>query len=448
MKNPLFTLTVFLYTCLLINHPSSAQCRVAPTATCLGTEPLVADGDQLNTTVQRWYYGATANFSTLNMNGGTLVVCGDLTVDKFYMDSGTVIVQPGARFVIGSGIGAGLQLKGNSALYNYGTLEVWRNLSLESGWASPTHPNIVMNVTAMSVFKMSNQYLVINNADSWFVNNGTADFLGVITDNQSKAGSMCLGAASQMKMSILVNKVKNTYQTPAGQACVAVSQLTQLWDTLTATPTTNLCLGTLWKTDSSCLPFGCRPQAWGQANRFAGCSNCSSIALLAAARQLTVERNQYGQNVLRWMNTSAESLEIERSGDGASFQFLKAVHANAGEQMFTDMHPLMGMNYYRLRWTATEGAPVSMVALVRNVGGGDPMISVDGAARRLRIELPSRVSYVDVQIVNGQGGVVFAKKMEAPSQVLNVDGLTFLSKGFYVIRVTTEKGQWLRKVVF
>ena len=135
MWKPIFLLSIVL---LYFSSQIQAQCISAPSPPdCNGTESLVTDNETINAGVDRWFYGAAATFGSLTMNGGTLTVCGDLTIDRFYMDSGTIYVRPGARFVIGSGIGAGLILKGHSYLYNYGTFEIQRNLSLDNGWASP-----------------------------------------------------------------------------------------------------------------------------------------------------------------------------------------------------------------------------------------------------------------------------------------------------------------------
>src|SRR5438067_262697 len=148
---------------------SKSQCLTAPVyPLCTGVEPQTVSGDIINTSVTKWFYNSPTTIGTLKMNGGTLIVCSDLTVDKFYMDSGTIVIQPGARFVIGSGIGSGMQLFGNSRIYNYGVFECRRNLSLENAYASLSKPNIFINATTNSVFKMPGLYFVINNPYSWF----------------------------------------------------------------------------------------------------------------------------------------------------------------------------------------------------------------------------------------------------------------------------------------
>ena len=60
-------------------------------------EPLVTDGGNEQRHHQ-CYYGATTTHNMLTLKGGTLIVCGNLTIDKFYMDSGKIYVRLGRRF--------------------------------------------------------------------------------------------------------------------------------------------------------------------------------------------------------------------------------------------------------------------------------------------------------------------------------------------------------------
>jgi hypothetical protein len=278
--SPTKILTTMMVLATLASTELTAQCRTPlPFTTCTGTEPLVIADEIITQGITKWYYGSTVTMNSLTLRGGTLIVCGDLTIDKFYMDSGQIIVNPSARFVIGSGIGSGLMLQGNCSISNYGTLECYRNLSLENGWASAAKPNVVINATVASVFKMPNQYFVINNANSWFVNNGTAQFWGLIVDAQASPGSVCLNT-SRMQMAILINKVANAYRVNSGNACVYVHQLSQFFGVLTSSPNLFACMAASHTSDAGCIPFGCQPNNWGAAQLFTSCNTCASLDVL------------------------------------------------------------------------------------------------------------------------------------------------------------------------
>jgi len=282
-----YTVALLLLACIcqLISLPVFSQClQPPPLDDCNGTEPSLADNETLGTGAKKWYYGTAAVYNQVTIRGGTLVVCGDLTFTNFYLDSGTVVIRPGARLHIGSG--AGIVLRGNSSIYNYGTLEVMSNLVLDNSWASATKPNVLINATTSSVFTMSFQYFVINNPYSFFVNNGRADFHGIITDPAAASGSVCLGNSSQTTMRVLYNKSKKPYVAPTGTACVQVSQYSQFTDTLTASPNINVCLGPSHTSDAGC--GGCRPNAWGNASIFNSCNGCVEIQVLSMRRTPTL----------------------------------------------------------------------------------------------------------------------------------------------------------------
>jgi hypothetical protein len=351
-----------------------SQCFVPPPPPppCTGTETQVVADETLHTGTSKWYSGPAASFNSLYLDGGTLVVCGDLSVDKFYMDSGTIIIRPGARFVIGSGIGAGLILRGNSAIYNYGTCEIQRNLSLESGWATAAQPNLIVNASASSIFRMSNQYLVINNVHSWFVNNGDAEFWGTIQEPTASAGAVCLGDGSTTRMAVQINKAANAYSVPSGSACVQVRQFSQFFAAFTAQSGLRACLGSSHYSDSGCVPFGCSPNNWGAATVLTACSDCASFAVLDVRFQnWKVEKPGNGTHLLNWQAYNllpGSRFRILRSGDGASYTCIDSLTVPVNYTQFftfTDRSPLPGDNYYMIQYLDSEHQYVSNSKSIR-----------------------------------------------------------------------------------
>lgn len=343
-----------LFIILLCHFKIAAQCKPAlPSQPCNGTEPLLVDNETIGLGTTKWFYGATTTMNSLTLNGGKLVVCGDLTIDKFYMDSGQIIINPGARFVIGSGIGSGLDLKGKSEIYNYGTLECQRNLSLQGGWASPSKPNIIMNVGNASVFRMPNQYFVINNPNSWFINAGTAQFWGIITDVQAAPGSVCLVIRSVTQMAVLINKVANSYTIPVGSACVYVFQFSQHFGPLTNVHNLFVCLSAGHTSDSGCIPFGCTPNNWGAAQVFTNCSGCAALVTLPSGFSSFSLAESNGLNQLNWgMDREAGTCRfyIEHSGDGCHFSILDSLEGtNSRSYYYTDRSSSFPVQYYRVR---------------------------------------------------------------------------------------------------
>ncbi len=330
--------------CLLSNATSSfAQCLIPPPLeSCNGTEPSLLDNETLVVGNKKWYYGAPVVYNQVTLRGGTLVVCGDLTFNTFTMDSGTVVIRPGARLRIGGG--AGIILRGNSSIYNHGTFECTSNLSLDPTWATPAKPNVVINATSTSFFKMTNQYFTINNTNSFFVNRGRAEFWGLITDYGAGMGSVCLGRFSEVRMAVLYNNRRHTYIAPEGAACVSVFQYSQFRDTLTNSMNINICLSATHNSDATCIPHGCRPNAWGTPNIFQFCDQCSGITLLE-------KNNRPDKN-----NNCSRSAEINISPNPFAGRLTIKWKGERPKELI--MHNSSGMIVYRKKLPAFSNASI------------------------------------------------------------------------------------------
>jgi hypothetical protein len=205
---------------------------------------------------------------------------------------------------------------------------------------------------------MSNQYFVINNAHSWFVNNGYAEFWGIITDNQSSAGSVCLGNRSITRMAVLINKVANTYSAPDGNACVNVYQFSEFYGQLTSSGSLLACLGSGHTSSSGCIPFGCTPNNWGAAQVFTNCTGCGSLTALPVwFTSCTALTGKTKTVTLQWqMNAEAREglFRVLRSADGFTWHAIDSLFAS-GNNLRTyntiDKSPIPGNAYYMIQYT-------------------------------------------------------------------------------------------------
>jgi hypothetical protein len=263
-------------------------------------------------------------------------------------------------------------LRGNTAIYNRGTFQCLGNIVLDGTNASATKPNIIINALSNAMWKMANQYFVINNPYSKFINNGIADFHGIITDYNSAAGCVCLGLNSQTRMTVLYNKVKNTYVAPGGSACVSVSQYSQFYDTLTNYPSVNVCLGSLHNSDASCTPWGCRPNAWGAAQVTTGCISCSAVLTFLSARLLHIEGKSFpGYNELRFeINNATADMRfyLYRSYNNSRFERIDSLNGgHQKEYRFTDYSVSDGTTRYYVSLLSINGQeqPSNMIELMK-----------------------------------------------------------------------------------
>ena len=446
----MFKTTLFLLLFAFSVPGAMAQCITAPAPPdCLGTEPLITNNETLSGGTTKWFYGATTTFSTLTINGGTLVVCGDLTVDQFYMTSGKIFVRPGARFVIGSGLGSGLIFNADCQVYNYGTLEIQRNLSFDIG-ATAAQPTILVNATPSSVLKMSNQYFVINSPYSWFVNNGSAEFWGIITDAMSTPGSVCLGDGSSTRMAVLINKIADAYVVPSGTSCVNVYQLSQFSNRLTNTPNLYVCLGNTHNSYSGC--GGCPANNWGMAQIFTDCVNCGAISVLGTGFTNFNATHTGEGNRLQWSITPVETgsmCKVMRSSNGIHYFAIDSISVrDARSSFFTivDKNPIPGNNYYMINYIEPGGRnfnskTVKVIADTPN----EFTIFPTPFKKQFYIKYNHKIEQIILTDITGRNIPIRSYPYEGSSQ-LTVELLDHIQSGIYIVHIRTEKNTVARTI--
>lgn len=432
---------------LLLCIEGSAQCVTPPVhASCTGTEQMPVANETIGTNQSRWYYGPPVSLANVRLNGGTLVVCSELTLTDFVLDSGRIFVEPDATLTVSNG--AGLILNGNAGIYNEGTVRCMGNLVLNNSYVSAAAPNVFMNVSAASVLDMQNQYFVINNPYSKFVNMGKASIHGLITDPGSAAGCVCLGNHSRTMMTVLYNKAKFPYIVPSGSACVSVTQFSQFYDTLTNYPSLNVCLGATHYTDVSCLPWGCKTNGWGAAQTVAGCTSClSTLVFLSVGFQHTSVVVHGSYNEISWNVEGVASgsvFRIQRSVDGKQFQTISSMTAGLqGGYNWKDSDPLRTSCYYRVS-LEQEGRTVTSPVVPATRKNGEAFVFPNPFTDRFNLFLPEGEPST-LLIMDMTGRRVCFHVRPAGDHLLEIS-MEGLPSGPYVLQFSIEGKKYSKQV--
>ena len=79
---------------LIISNLSYSQCGAAPIAatTCSGGNGAATNGVNINSGNTYWFSGGPSTFASVNLNGGTLRICGSLTLGSLNYNSGNLII--------------------------------------------------------------------------------------------------------------------------------------------------------------------------------------------------------------------------------------------------------------------------------------------------------------------------------------------------------------------
>jgi hypothetical protein len=337
-----------------------SQCGAAPIAAapCSGGNGAASSGLTIGTGTVYWVTGSTT-FSTLTLNGGTLRVCGTLTISSLTFSSGNIVVESGGILII-QGF-ASMYLGGNVIFVNRGTVEITASFTLQGAG------NAIYNDLSTSVFEVSG-LLTVNNAQ--IVNRGVMTLSGLLY--QGPVGGFCVQDQSITSIYSLTNNTLNSfiYSDTGSSACLNANG-----------PATSVVLNSNVTSSSSihvCQSFTGAPSGgantnpgngWGSATVYTGCSSCATVLALGIVGFSATRLGDLVQ--LQWSSGMYVDVNgiyyVERSTDGVTFAAFTTVVPFVGESAFsaTDADIAASKLHYRIRSVSTTGATLySPVALV------------------------------------------------------------------------------------
>ncbi|HWB92387.1 MAG TPA: G8 domain-containing protein, partial [Puia sp.] len=204
-----------------------AQCAAAPiaAAACSGGNGAATNGVNINSGNTYWVNTPTT-LTSVNLSGGTLRICSDLTVSTLNYNSGYLVVENGGTLSIGA-LGS-TNLNGNIAIINRGSITIPGNITFQNSG------NYIYNDLSTSVFTFSGK-VTVNSGGLTLINRGVMNITELYY--QGAAGSttagICLGPQSITAINKLTNLTANSFTfSGAGSACVNVGVSAQLTSAL------------------------------------------------------------------------------------------------------------------------------------------------------------------------------------------------------------------------
>jgi hypothetical protein len=171
-------------------------------------------------------------------------------------------------------------------------------------------------------------------------------------------------------------------------------------------------------------------------------------------RMFSATRNGH-VNDLRWETSSEINVVkyvIERSERGnGGFSAIGSVNASQSPVYdFTDMMPLQGMNFYRLRTVDIDGKEtISEIRSVRNEGRIRMFVYPNPVGEKLNLSAYSeRGGETVVMIHNAEGRRVYIRKLNLPAGNSNIvlDDLN-ITAGVYMLEMLTNKDRQVQQII-
>lgn len=400
LKSALFFSVLLVF----ISLRSASQCisfPAFPGCSPAGAIALV-NGASVNSG-QTHTFSGTSTFGSLTLNGGQLIVCGNLTLSSIAIASGTIYIQQGAVLTVSNG-GSALVFGANTCIFNYGKIDF--KMSIVTG-----ANNLLVNCLPSSVFSVAFDQFVLQGPNTYLLNNGFFNSSYFIVQSANSANPVCLGTGSILQTSIMINQYTNSIYTPLGSAaCVNVTNMAINSNTVTSTIGTYICIPASLNVISG--------PNWGNATMMTNCSGC--IVLLPIELASFSGWIEEGDAILNWETLSERdncSFILERSIDGLSFTpistFNGAVNSNQRlhYQAIDNTIENGYIYYFRLKQVDCSGKYTYSNAIDLNANSEikDQVSIIPNPASDHITILNSAGSIETVELYNAMGELIFRK---------------------------------------
>lgn len=308
-KRSLFPLYVYLSLTLLLlffQATLKAQCASYPTfpgCSPAGSINLInaasVNAGQIHTC------SSTTTLSSITLNGGTLIVCDNLTINAITVSSGTIFIKQGATLTLSNG-GAACAFGANTHIYNYGKIDF--KMSIVTGAS-----NMLVNCLPSSIFSVAFDQFVLQGPNTYLINNGSFNSSYFIVQSTNAVNLVCMGLGSILKTGIMINQFNNSIYTPLGSAaCINVTNMVINSSTVTASTGIHVC-----------VPAGISIISgpnWGSAIVQ---TNCSACTVLLPVEFVTFSGHiENKEAILIWETLTEQNncyYVLERSANGVDF---------------------------------------------------------------------------------------------------------------------------------
>lgn len=190
-------------------------------------------------------------------------------------------------------------------------------------------------------------------------------------------------------------------------------------------------------------------------SRFSDCQTCSLPIVL-----LFFKGNYQGNDILLNWATSSEknnkSFTVERSSDGSSFYAIGVLDGAGNSSVtrnysFTDVQPILGISYYRLKQTDFDGEETysNVISFVQE-GYSSLMLYPNPTNDQVSVFMKQydETGLASIKIYNALGQEVYTSIFDAMNLTAGVSlELSSLPQGTYVVKLLTSQGEWVERLV-
>lgn len=173
----------------------------------------------------------------------------------------------------------------------------------------------------------------------------------------------------------------------------------------------------------------------------------NNVSLSLDLKQFEAEKAGSQAN-LTWstvVENQSNGFEIERSADSKSYQkigFVKSQSINGNSDgtlnyAYTDVTPLAGTNYYRLKHISRDGSPAYSEVRKLTFGSIAATVTIAPNPFKDRIEIGGLTVGQEIRFADMSGKVIMTQKVSSANEIISTSGVV---DGIYILTVL-EKGK-------
>ena len=158
---------------------------------------------------------------------------------------------------------------------------------------------------------------------------------------------------------------------------------------------------------------------------------------------------QQGKALLNWKTENEINVArfvIEKSADGRNFMAVDSIApSGGGDYNFTDVQPLPGVNYYRIKMIERNGVVTNSIIRKLNFGNnGDDITVFPNPVVKEMIFISASVNCRNAYLYDALGKLVKSVALQGTFNTISIKGI---SKGVYLLKIITINGAYTQKVL-
>lgn len=448
---------IVLIICFLHDFIALGQCSPAPPTdplTCGSSGTAFGNNANVNSGNLFFHCSTSGSFGGLNLNGGELRICGNVTITSANLNSGTIIITQSATLTFSGNV----TLNNGVTLVNYGTLNINGNLEFQN------NENYFYNAATDAQATISGTIIFAQNDNQtgYFFNRGYLTSGAFQIRNGVRTFCIENGSTIRTTNFVLDNMSENnpiTYGSGStGTARIRYTNNFTINNNIPLTSSNNI---NICRASSSSTIGGSGNR--GSATLTNDCGDISAPTAQPAASGCTplpielidfkIEKTQNNENLLTWITAQEINFShfiIEKSRNAIEFVPIASIEGKGSND--TEVYQFLDKEnqiaYYRLKKVDRDGHFENSKIISGTITQKQEFLKISVSPNPTNTMVLIELNQIDtwkIEVCSVLGDTIKSLILEnQDSMILDVSNL---EKGTYLLKCSNEKEFLIKKLI-